>query len=79
MALITGGDSSIGRAVAIAFTKEDADVAVVYLEEHKDANETRRLLEEHARKVPFASYFLKPFYSDTSHQREDQQYQENQA
>jgi hypothetical protein len=31
------------------------------------------------RKVPFASYFLKPSYSDTSHQREDQQYQENQA
>ena len=50
VALITGGDSGIGRAVAIAFAKEEADVAVVYLEEHKDAKETKRLVEEHARK-----------------------------
>jgi len=50
VALITGGDSGIGRAVAIAFAKEDADVAVIYLEEHKDAKETRRLVEEEGRK-----------------------------
>jgi len=50
VAIITGGDSGIGRAVAIAFAKEDADVAVVYLEEHKDANETRRLVEEEGHK-----------------------------
>ncbi len=44
IALVTGGDSGIGRAVAIAFAKEGAGVAVVYLEEHKDARETRRLV-----------------------------------
>jgi NAD(P)-dependent dehydrogenase (short-subunit alcohol dehydrogenase family) len=43
--LITGGDSGIGRAVAVAFAKEGADVAVIYLEEHEDARETARLIE----------------------------------
>jgi NAD(P)-dependent dehydrogenase (short-subunit alcohol dehydrogenase family) len=46
VALITSGDSGIGRAVAIAFAKEGADVAVNYLEEHSDADETKRLVEE---------------------------------
>ncbi|PYL08446.1 MAG: NAD(P)-dependent oxidoreductase [Verrucomicrobia bacterium] len=50
VAVITGGDSGIGRAVAIAFAKEDADVSVVYLEEEKDANETKRLVEKEGRK-----------------------------
>src|SRR5438552_10712108 len=50
VAIITGGDSGIGRAVAIAFAKEGVDVSVVYLEEHKDAKETRRLVEEEGRK-----------------------------
>jgi NAD(P)-dependent dehydrogenase (short-subunit alcohol dehydrogenase family) len=50
VAIITGGDSGIGRAVAIAFAKEGADVAVVYLEEEKDADETKRLVEERGRK-----------------------------
>jgi len=49
-ALITGGDSGIGRAVAVAFAKEGADVAVVYLNEHEDASVTRRLVEEAGRK-----------------------------
>jgi NAD(P)-dependent dehydrogenase (short-subunit alcohol dehydrogenase family) len=50
VAIITGGDSGIGRAVAIAFAKEGADVSVVYLEEQKDANETMRVVEEQGRK-----------------------------
>jgi NAD(P)-dependent dehydrogenase (short-subunit alcohol dehydrogenase family) len=46
VALISGGDSGIGRAVAIAFAKEGADVAIAYLDEHEDAEETKRLVEE---------------------------------
>jgi NAD(P)-dependent dehydrogenase (short-subunit alcohol dehydrogenase family) len=50
VALITGGDSGIGRAVSVAFAKEGADVAVVYLNEREDAQETRRLVEEQGRR-----------------------------
>lgn len=42
IALITGADSGIGRAVAIAFAREGADVAIAYLDEHEDARETAR-------------------------------------
>src|SRR5262249_11903084 len=49
IALITGGDSGIGRAVAIAFAREGADVAVAYLNEHEDAAETFRIVEAAGR------------------------------
>lgn len=45
VALITGGDSGIGRSVAIFYAKEGADVAIIYLNEHEDADETKRLVE----------------------------------
>ena len=48
-ALITGGDSGIGRAVAILFAKEGADIALVYLNEHGDAEETQRRVEAEGR------------------------------
>ena len=50
VALITGGDSGIGRSVAVLFAKEEADVAISYLDEHEDANETKRLVEAQGRK-----------------------------
>ncbi len=50
VALITGGDSGIGRAVALAFAKEGADSAIVYLNEHEDAEETKRLVAEYGQK-----------------------------
>src|SRR5438067_9331959 len=50
VALITGGDSGIGRAVAVLFAKEGADVSVIYLNEHKDARETKRLVENEGRR-----------------------------
>lgn len=46
VALITGGDSGIGAAVAIAFAKEGADVAISYLDEHEDANRTKSRIEQ---------------------------------
>ncbi len=50
VALITGADSGIGRAVAVGFAKEGADIAIVYLEEHEDADATRAAIESEGRR-----------------------------
>ena len=50
-ALITGADSGIGRAVAIAYAREGADILISYLDEHEDAAETKRLVEAAGRKA----------------------------
>ena len=55
VALITGGDSGIGRAVAVAMAREGADIAFAYLEEHGDAEETQRAVEDEGRRcIKFA-------------------------
>src|ERR671937_2767074 len=51
IALITGGDSGIGRAVAVLYAREGADVAIVHLpEERRDADETRKVVEAEGRR-----------------------------
>jgi NAD(P)-dependent dehydrogenase (short-subunit alcohol dehydrogenase family) len=50
VALITGGDSGIGRAVAVHFAREGADIAIIYLDEDKDAKDTMKLVEKEGRK-----------------------------
>jgi NAD(P)-dependent dehydrogenase (short-subunit alcohol dehydrogenase family) len=50
-AVITGGDSGIGRAVAIAFAREGADILIAYLSEHDDAEEVKKLVEKEGRKA----------------------------
>ena len=51
VALVTGGDSGIGRAVAALFAREGADVSIVYLCEHDDANKTKAIVEKESRKA----------------------------
>lgn len=51
VAIITGGDSGIGRAVAISFAKEGANVAIVYLDEDQDAQTTQQKIEQYGRKA----------------------------
>jgi NAD(P)-dependent dehydrogenase (short-subunit alcohol dehydrogenase family) len=65
-AIITGGDSGIGRAVAIAFAREGADVLISYLNEHDDAHDVARYVEDAGRKCVLISGDL----SDPAHCRE---------
>lgn len=55
VAVITGGDSGIGRAVSVHFAKEGADIAIIYLNEHEDAKETKRLVEQAGQKCLLVS------------------------
>jgi NAD(P)-dependent dehydrogenase (short-subunit alcohol dehydrogenase family) len=50
VAIVTGGDSGIGKAVAILFAQQGADVAIIYKNEHKDANDTKRIIHASGRK-----------------------------
>lgn len=65
-ALITGGDSGIGKAVALAYAREGADVAISYLNEHQDAEEARRFVEEAGRRA----VLIPGDISDPAHCRE---------
>ena len=58
-AVITGADSGIGRAVALAFAREGADILVSYYSEHEDARETQRLVESAGRKCLLAAGDIK--------------------
>src|SRR5215212_8727071 len=62
-AVITGADSGIGRAVAIAFAREGADVLVAYLDEHEDAKDTAKYVEDAGRRCVLVAGDL----SDRSH------------
>lgn len=54
-AIITGGDSGIGKAVAVMFAKEGCDIGIIYLNEHKDAKETKKLVEEEGQRCELIS------------------------
>ena len=64
-AVITGGDSGIGRAVAIAFAREGADVLISYLDEHEDAEDTKKYVEDAGRRCVLVPGDL----ADRAHQK----------
>lgn len=55
VAIITGGDSGIGKAVAVSYAKEGANVAIIYLDEHEDAEETKKIIESKGSKCLLVS------------------------
>ena len=70
VALVTGGDSGIGRAVAVLFAREGADVAIVYLSEHKDAEVTQAYVEREGRRcVSIAGDVKDPRFCDDAVQQ----------
>jgi NAD(P)-dependent dehydrogenase (short-subunit alcohol dehydrogenase family) len=73
-AIITGGDSGIGKSVAIYFAKEGADVVIVYLDEHQDAEETKGLVEAEGRRCLLFSGDVgnEEFCNDTVNKTVDQ-------
>lgn len=65
VAIVTGGDSGIGRAVAVLFAREGADVAVLYLDEHEDARETQAAVEAEGRRcLPIAGDVRRSAFCD---------------
>lgn len=60
-AIITGGDSGIGRAVAVLYAREGADVAIMYIDEHRDAKETKRRVEAEGRRCVLLPGDVKDF------------------
>ncbi|GAB3066309.1 SDR family oxidoreductase [Salinicoccus sesuvii] len=59
VAIITGGDSGIGRAVAIAYAKEGADIVIGYLDEHDDAKKTKEIAESYGAKCEIYAFDVK--------------------
>jgi len=70
VAIISGGDSGIGRSVAVAFAAEGADVAIIYLEENEDARDTRKMVEKWGKKcLLIAGDVGKPEFCEQAVQR----------
>ncbi|WP_407926415.1 SDR family oxidoreductase [Aquibacillus kalidii] len=67
VAVITGGDSGIGRAVSLYFAREGADIAIIYFDEHDDAEKTKQLVENEGRKCTvYSGDISKPDFCDTT-------------